>query len=87
MPGYTGKEIPNLEKDVDATVVELVDLTRRGYVQKNQALDFAKLAGYFTLAVLTQIAFGQALGFLVKIEDVYDYRKSSSAFYPIMELG
>ncbi|ETI22274.1 hypothetical protein G647_06347 [Cladophialophora carrionii CBS 160.54] len=87
MPGYSGKEVPNLEKDVDARVVELLDLIRRDYVQNNQALDFAKLAGYFTLDILTQIAFGQALGFLVKNEDLYDYHKSSSAFYPIMELG
>jgi cytochrome P450 len=73
--------------DVDARVLELVDLIRRDYVEKNQAMDFAKLAGYFTLDILTQIAFGQALGFLVKNEDLYDYHKSSSAFYPIMELG
>ncbi|KAL8866759.1 MAG: hypothetical protein Q9198_008768, partial [Flavoplaca austrocitrina] len=50
-------------------------------------MDFAKLAGYFTLDTLTQIAFGQALGFLTKNEDLYDYHKSSAAFYPIMELG
>ncbi|KAJ9606749.1 hypothetical protein H2200_008758 [Cladophialophora chaetospira] len=87
MPGYSGKEVPNLEADVDARVVELIDLIRRDYVQKNQAMDFAKLAGYFTLDVLTQIAFGQALGFLIKNEDLYDYHKSSSAFYPVMELS
>ena len=84
---YTGKEVPNLESDIDARVVEMIDLIRRDYVQKQQALDFSKLAGYFTLDALTQIAFGQALGFLIKNEDLYNYHKSSSAFYPIMELG
>ena len=67
--------------------MELITLIRRDYVQKRQALDFAKLAGYFTLDILTQIAFGHALGFLVKNEDLYDYHRSSSAFYPVMELG
>jgi len=68
-------------------VVELLDLIRRDYVQKNEAMDFATLAGYFTLDILTQIAFGQAVGFLTKNEDLYEYHKSSTAFYPIMELG
>lgn len=76
-----------LEQDVDARVTELLDLIRRDYVEKNEAMDFAVLAGYFTLDILTQIAFGQALGFLVKNEDLYDYHKSSAAYYPIMELG
>lgn len=67
--------------------MELLDLIRRDFVQKNEAMDFAKLAGYFTLDILTQIAFGQALGFLTKNEDLYDYHKSSTAFYPIMEMG
>jgi cytochrome P450 len=39
------------------------------------------------LDILTQIAFGQALGFLVKNEDLDDDHKSSAAFYPIMELS
>jgi len=76
-----------LEQDVDARVVELLDLIRRDYVDKNEAMDFAQLAGFFTLDILTQIAFGQALGFLVKNEDLYDYHKSSAAFYPVMELS
>jgi len=67
--------------------MEPLDLVCRDYVQKNEPVDFAKLAGYFTLDILIQIAFGQALGFLAKNEDLYDYHKSSTAFYPIMELG
>jgi hypothetical protein len=47
-------------------------LIRCGYVNKNEAMDFAKLAGYFTLDILTKIAFGQALGFLTKNEDLYN---------------
>ncbi len=84
---YTGNEVPTLERDIDARVVELLDLIQRAYVDKNEAMDFAVLAGYFTLDILTQIAFGQALGFLIKNEDLYDYHKSSSQFYPIMELS
>jgi cytochrome P450 len=62
-------------------------LIRRDYVNKNEAMDFAKLAGYFTLDILTKIAFGQTLGFLTKNEDLYNYHKKSTEFYPLMELG
>jgi cytochrome P450 len=84
---YSGKEVPNLEKDVDTHVTELINLIRHDYVEKKQALDFARLAGFFTLDILTKIAFGQAIGFLKENTDLYDYHKQSSAFYPIMELS
>ena len=32
-------------------------------------------------------AFGQPFGFLTKNEDLYNYNKSSTSFFPIMELG
>ncbi|KKY14442.1 putative cytochrome p450 [Phaeomoniella chlamydospora] len=87
MPGYTGKEVPDLESDMDDRIIELVDLIRRDYVDKNEAMDFAELVSYFTLDVLTKIAFGRSLGFLIKNQDLYDYHKSTAAFYPFMELS
>jgi len=50
-------------------------------------MDFTKLAGYFTLDILTKIAFGHALGFLTENRDLYNYHKATSEFYPLMELG
>ena len=50
-------------------------------------MDFAKIAQFFTLDSLTTIAFGYRSGFVTKNEDVYDYLKTSTAFFPIMELG
>ena len=82
---YTGKDIPSLESDIDARVMDLVNLVKREYSAK--VLDFALLAGYFTLDALTEMAFGHPFGFLSKNEDVYDYIKTSCAFYPVMELG
>lgn len=65
----------------------MIEVIRRDYIAKNKALDFAIIAAYFTLDILTQIAFGGALGFLTKNEDVFNYLQSSTDFYPIMELG
>jgi cytochrome P450 len=59
----------------------------KGQAESNKVFDFAMFAGYFTLDSLTQIAFGNAMGFLTKNEDLYDYIKSSTDYFPIMELG
>ena len=50
-------------------------------------MDFAKLASFFTLDTLTTLAFGYSFGFVTKNEDLYDYLKTSNAFFPFMELG
>lgn len=64
-----------------------MDLIHREYIGNGKALDFALISGYFTLDILTTIAFGAPLGFLTKNEDVFDYIKTSAQFFPIMELG
>jgi cytochrome P450 len=50
-------------------------------------MDFAKLASFFTLDSLTTLTFGSPFGFVTKNEDLYDYVKTSNAFFPFMELG
>ena len=85
-PGYSGKEVPSLESDIDKRVVELLALIDQ-YNQKGSSFDFAEVSQYFTLDSLTQIAFGQALGFLTENKDLYSYIKTSQDFFPIMELG
>jgi cytochrome P450 len=87
MPGYTGKDVHSLESDIDDRVMNLVGLVEREYIDKDQFMDFAKLAQYFTLDNLTQIAFGHPFGFLTKNEDLFSYNASSTAYFPIMELG
>ncbi|KIW79697.1 hypothetical protein Z517_06311 [Fonsecaea pedrosoi CBS 271.37] len=87
MPGYTGKEVPNLEEKIDDRVLDLVNLIQREGVEKRTSIDFAMFAQYFTLDSLTHIAFGHPFGFLIENRDLYDYNKSSTAFFPVMELG
>jgi hypothetical protein len=41
---------------------------------------------YFTVDVLSQIAFGKAFGCLPAGKDMYDYVKTSHEFIPILEL-
>jgi cytochrome P450 len=79
--------VPLLEQDIDVHVNELIQLIERKCVSEGKSVDFATLAGYFTLDALTKLAFGEALGFLRADSDLYDYHKSSAAFYPVMELS
>jgi len=81
---YSGKEVENLESDVDSLVLELIQLIKREYTGK--VMDFARLAQYFTLDVLSKVAFGTAFGYLEANEDLYDYNKTSAQFLPILEL-
>ncbi|KAJ9617190.1 hypothetical protein H2200_000911 [Cladophialophora chaetospira] len=87
MPGYTAKEVPDLEATIDDRILDLIDLITREGVEKHSPIDFAHVAQYFTLDSLTHIAFGHPFGFLTKNEDLYNYNKSSTAFFPVMELG
>lgn len=49
-----------------------------------RALDFTKVAQYFTLDVITDVAFGKAFGFLSKDEDLYGYIKMTEDLVPLM---
>ena len=86
MPGYTGREVPMLETKIDNRILDLVALIK-SYIARNKPFDFAEKAQYFTMDTLTDLAFGYPFGFLTKDEDLYDYNKSSTAFFPIMELA
>ena len=93
-PGYTGKDVPGLEADIDSVVAELVDKIRVKYAVdpdpddadvgaekkaqgKNKKmkplLDFAVMAQYFTLDAISQVAWGERLGFLRTESDLYGH--------------
>jgi len=48
-------------------------------------VDFARIAQYFALDVISDIAFGQPFGFLDTDSDVHDYIKTQEALLPIFE--
>ena len=53
---------------------------------KYQVMDWADVAQYFTINVLTDIAFSQPLGYLKFNADLFDYVKTIRAFMPVLEL-
>lgn len=57
---YSGKEIDTLESDIDERVLELIALVKS---YNSAPLDFAHIAQFFTLDVLSQLAFGDKFGY------------------------
>lgn len=86
---YSGKENPGLETSIDDRIHDLVNLIERKYISTGttlRALDFAQVAQYFTMDVLTDVAFGAPFGYLARDEDVHDYIKTIRSFMPVLEL-
>lgn len=57
------------------------------YTSGQDVVDFAYIAQYFALDVLTDLAFGESIGFLTSETDLFKYIKKSADFLPLMELG
>ncbi|OCT45915.1 putative P450 monooxygenase [Cladophialophora carrionii] len=81
---YSGKEVETLESDIDENLQRLLTLIKQEY--NGKPLDMALLASYFTLDVLSQIAFGDAFGFVQANEDLYDFNKLANEKFSIIEL-
>lgn len=76
--GYSGKEVPTLEKDIDGQIEEVKKLIRRKYLSKGdqtKPMDFARVANYFTLDSLTKIAYGKEFGYVPTDSDMNGYIK------------
>ncbi|KAK3389819.1 cytochrome P450 [Podospora didyma] len=78
--GFSGREVPSMEKDVDEQVASLVRLIGEKYVSTTEKvvkpMDWAMVAQYFTLDSLTKVAYGKAFGYLESDSDVYEYIKT-----------
>ena len=62
-----GKDNPNLEGSIDDRIQDLITLVEDNYLSINGAykpMDWAHIAQYFTMDVLTDVAFSSPLGFL-----------------------
>jgi hypothetical protein len=74
--GYSGREVPTMERDVDEQIWALKGLIKRKYLSTEKAvkpMDWGLVAQYFTLDSLTKVAFGEALGYMATDSDVHGY--------------
>ncbi|KAK4212592.1 cytochrome p450 [Rhypophila decipiens] len=77
--GYTGREVPAMECEIDEQIANLKSLFERKYLSTDSVvkpMDWGLVAQYFTLDALTKVAFGDAFGYLETDSDVYEYIKT-----------
>jgi hypothetical protein len=85
---YGVKDVEPIEKGIDIHVAKLVDLIDRKYITTGsddyRALDFTRTAQFVALDIISELAWGQAFGFLDQDEDLHDYLKLFDEFFPVM---
>ncbi|KUJ10127.1 cytochrome P450 [Mollisia scopiformis] len=83
--GYSGKENEDLEGTIDRNIQNLIKLIRAKYLStdsESKPLDFGRKAQYFTLDVISDVAYREPFGFLAADRDLYDYIKEAEKVLP-----
>jgi hypothetical protein len=86
---YSGKENDHLESSVDLNVARFVKLLESKYLSTNteyKPVDFAPKTQYFTLDVISEVAFGRSFGNLEADEDTAEYIKTTEGLFPMLVL-
>lgn len=87
MPGYGGKDVDDLHDQIDKQVAGLVSLLETKYLSTDtdfRPVDLARKVQYFTLDVISALAFGKELGYLAGDDDLHGYIKTTESTLPIM---
>ena len=89
-PSYAGKENPHLESDINERIRDLISLIERKYIctdkEPGRQMDFGQKAQFFSLDVISGLAFDQPFGDLIVDEDNFEYIKTVSEAMPMIML-
>ncbi|KAK1476984.1 hypothetical protein CCUS01_16700 [Colletotrichum cuscutae] len=80
--GYSGREVQAFEQKIDDNLVRLIRLIER-YVDGRKPFDFGRKAQFFTLDVISDLAFGEPFGFVASDSDMYEYIKTTEENLPV----
>lgn len=75
-----------MERTIDMHIAKLVNLLENKYLSTSQhyrPVDFAQKIQFFTLDVISDLAFGQPFGYIEQDDDVFDFIKITKSFFPI----
>ncbi|KAH7151052.1 cytochrome P450 [Fusarium sp. MPI-SDFR-AT-0072] len=84
--GYSGKENESLERTIDEHIAKLINLLETKYLSTDKdyrPVDFAQKIQFFTLDVISDLAFGQAFGYIEQDDDVFDFIKITKSYFPV----
>lgn len=71
---------------MDNFLKQLLDMIRRDASDINAHMDFARLAAFLTLDVLTKVSFDLEVGYVKANRDHFNYLRSMQNFTPVMDL-
>ncbi len=75
-----------MERTIDAHIAKLVNLIEFKHLSNlgsYRPVDFARKIQYFTLDVISDLAFGQPFGFLEEDDDIFQFIKITRSFFPV----
>lgn len=78
-----------MEGTIDTQVANLIQLIESKYISTSQdhvPLDFGEKSSFFTLDAISDLAFGQAFGYLNRDEDIYNFLSITRASIPFLML-
>ena len=78
-----------MEYSIDTNIATLISLIERKYLSTEteyKPMDFAEKAQFFTLDIITDIAFGRAFGYLDSDSDCYSYVEKTAESLAMMML-
>ena len=81
---YAGREGAAFEPRVDRVVGEFIDLIERKYISTPsdfRPIDFGHKAQYFALDVISELGWGEAIGFLKNDTDMFRYVEINEAIF------
>jgi hypothetical protein len=87
IPQYSGKENESMEHTIESQVKRLIELIKSKYVSTADSyrpVDLAQKLQYFTLDVISDLAFGKPLGYLQQDADPYEYVEAMDASMPVL---
>ncbi|KAK1706239.1 cytochrome P450 [Colletotrichum lupini] len=96
-PGYAGRENGGVEPGVDRIVAHFVNLVETKYISTPKEFcheiwmwlmlptwKFSHKSQYFALDVVSELSFGEPLGFLANDEDLFGYVATNDLIFPYL---
>lgn len=78
--GYSGKEVPCMEDRIDNQIQTWIDVIKEKYIstsQETRPMDLGRAVQYFTLDIISDIAFSHPFGDITEDTDKFSYIKTT----------
>lgn len=85
---YGGKEIVGVELAVDTRMHEWIDLIDQNWTSlpgESKKFEIARNIQFLTIDIISQLCFGEPLGFVKNQKDMHDFLKTLESRLPIVE--